>query len=91
MALRREDREPGWVPLAWQRQAKCKGPSAEAFFPPVRMETKDEREYREHRAKKICASCMVIDACLDHALENRENHGIWGGLNESERRLLRHD
>ena len=91
MALRREDREPGQVPLAWQRQAECKGPAAEAFFPPVRVETKDEREYREQRAKKICASCAVIDPCLQHALRNRENHGIWGGLNEAERRALRRD
>jgi WhiB family redox-sensing transcriptional regulator len=26
--------------------------------------------------------------CLDFALEIREPHGIWGGLNESERRAL---
>jgi WhiB family redox-sensing transcriptional regulator len=55
------------------------------------VETKDEREYREQRAKKICASCAVVDLCLDHALRNRENHGIWGGLNEAERRALRRD
>jgi WhiB family transcriptional regulator, redox-sensing transcriptional regulator len=89
VALRREDRETSQLPLAWQRQAECKGPSAEAFFPPVRVETKDERDYREQRAKKICSGCAVVSACLEHALRNNENHGIWGGLNEAERRKLR--
>ena len=27
-------------------------------------------------------------ACLDYALAIREPHGIWGGLNEHERREL---
>ena len=46
MALRREE-EQGRSGLTWQRQARCKGALAEAFFPPVRVETKDERDYRE--------------------------------------------
>jgi WhiB family redox-sensing transcriptional regulator len=53
------------------------------------VETKDERDYREQRAKKICSGCAVVSACLEHALRNNENHGIWGGLNEAERRKLR--
>lgn len=87
MALRR-DEEKVQGDLVWQRQAKCKGALAEAFYPPVRVETRDEREYREARAKKICSSCPVTEHCLAHALANREAHGIWGGLNEAERRAL---
>ncbi len=88
MALRREE-ELGRSSLAWQRQARCKGALAKAFFPPVRVETKDERDYREARAKKVCAGCPVTEQCLAHALKNGEAHGIWGGLNEVERRALR--
>ena len=88
MALRREE-EQGRSALAWQRQARCKGALAEAFFPPVRVETKDERDYREARAKKVCAACPVTGQCLAHALKTGEAHGIWGGLNEVERRALR--
>lgn len=87
MALRR-DEEKVQGGLVWQRQAKCKGALAEAFYPPVRVETKDERDYREARAKKICSNCPVAEQCLAHALANRETHGIWGGLNEAERRAL---
>ena len=88
MALRREE-EQGRSALAWQRQARCKGALAEAFFPPVRVETKDERDYREARAKKVCAACPVTEQCLAHALKTGEVHGIWGGMNEVERRALR--
>jgi WhiB family redox-sensing transcriptional regulator len=58
------------------------------FYPPTAPERRDEREERERRAKSICVTCGVRRACLDHALGIREQHGIWGGLNEGERRLL---
>jgi WhiB family transcriptional regulator, redox-sensing transcriptional regulator len=58
------------------------------FFPPGYPERKEDREAREGRAKAICASCPVVTECLDYALTIREPHGIWGGLNEAERRML---
>ena len=33
-------------------------------------------------------TCSVRDDCLSYALTIREQHGIWGGLSESERREL---
>ena len=73
---------------AWQQRAACKGPQAAAFFPPAQVERKDEREAREQWAKSICAVCPVRRACLDYAVQIREPHGIWGGLNELERKQL---
>jgi WhiB family redox-sensing transcriptional regulator len=61
------------------------------FFPPHHIERKDERLSRERRAKAICASCPVLEPCLDYALTIREPHGIWGGLNETERRARLED
>jgi WhiB family redox-sensing transcriptional regulator len=58
------------------------------FFPPPQFERKVERAERERRAKEICASCSVRNDCLDYALTIREPHGIWGGLNENERRAI---
>jgi hypothetical protein len=40
-------------------------------------------------AKRICATCPLITDCLQHALDNDE-HGIWGGSNEKERRAMQH-
>jgi WhiB family redox-sensing transcriptional regulator len=73
---------------AWQAKAACRGPQASAFFPPTYAERKDERLAREARAKGICAHCTVCGECLDYAISIREPHGIWGGLNEMERKQL---
>lgn len=72
----------------WQLRAACRGPASTLFFPPTASERKEEREARETRAKSICRECVVRRACLDYALDIREPHGIWGGLNEHERREL---
>lgn len=72
----------------WQQRAACRGPQSVVFFPPSHFERKDEKEEREAQAKAICATCAVRKPCLDYALRIREPHGIWGGLNEAERRQL---
>lgn len=71
---------------AWMARAACKGPHAVVFFPPSHIERKEERLQRERAAKNICKTCSVSEQCLGYALRIREAHGIWGGLNESERR-----
>lgn len=72
----------------WQQRAACRGPQAVVFFPPTTFERKEERDLREAYAKGICAQCPVKRDCLDYAMRIREPHGIWGGLNEIERRAL---
>ena len=72
----------------WQVKAACRGPQAAVFFPPPQFERKDEKVERETRAKAICADCSVRQPCLEYAISIREPHGIWGGLNENERRHL---
>jgi WhiB family redox-sensing transcriptional regulator len=39
-------------------------------------------------AKKLCEECPLQEMCLQYALDNREIHGIWGGLTQGARRLL---
>jgi WhiB family redox-sensing transcriptional regulator len=73
---------------AWQAKAACRGPQAVVFFPPSQFERKEEKAEREERAKAICAQCGVREPCLSYALRIREQHGIWGGLNELERKQL---
>jgi len=58
------------------------------FFPPGHVEDKDEKQVREGQARALCRSCPVRVACLEHALAVQEPHGIWGGLNELERRRV---
>ena len=73
-------------PQAWQANAECRGPQSVVFFPPPQFERKQERIERERRA--ICAGCAVQRDCLEYAIQIREPHGVWGGLNENERKIV---
>lgn len=73
---------------SWQIKAACRGPQAAVFFPPSQFERKEDKLERERRAKDICVTCPVKKECLDYAVSIREQHGIWGGLNEVERKQL---
>ena len=72
----------------WQARAACRGPQAAVFFPPTHAERKEDKIEREKRAKTICDTCVVQHDCLEYAIRIREPHGIWGGLNENERKLV---
>ena len=76
------------VDETWQRKAACRGPESVLFFAPTLPEPRAERDAREARAKEICRGCDVRVECLEYALQIKEPHGIWGGLNEAERRML---
>ena len=39
-------------------------------------------------ARRICATCPVKGPCLEYALRNRIDHGVWGGSSERERRRI---
>lgn len=78
----------GRVGDSWQEAAACKGPLVSKFFPPITTERRRERLIREAAAKSICQSCIVHTECLEYALSIREPHGVWGGLNEAERRQV---
>ena len=58
------------------------------FYSADSAERKEDRLEREQLAKRICAGCGVREECLRAALDRHESYGIWGGLNEFERRAL---
>ena len=39
-------------------------------------------------ARRICATCPVQTPCLEYALVERIDHGVWGGASERERRRI---
>ena len=59
------------------------------LLPPMHLERRHERLAREHRAKQVCQGCPVRLRCLEHAVDTDERYGIWGGLDQDERRSLR--
>jgi WhiB family redox-sensing transcriptional regulator len=68
-------------PLEWQVNARCTEVDPEIFFP--------ERGGSSRAARAVCADCKVRLECLEYALNNKEQFGIWGGTSERERRRLR--
>ncbi|MFL5737995.1 MAG: WhiB family transcriptional regulator [Actinomycetota bacterium] len=72
----------------WQFSAACRGEDSSLFFAPNYFERREEKLGREARAKAFCARCDVRTDCLEYALDVREGHGVWGGLNELERRAV---
>ena len=66
----------------WRQYARCLGADPEVFYPP------SESDEGSEAAKAICAVCPVREPCLEHAITAREKQGVWGGLDERERRRL---
>jgi WhiB family transcriptional regulator, redox-sensing transcriptional regulator len=67
-------------PTSWQAEAACHDADAELFF--------SLDETRQQEALELCAVCPVRQECLEHALVQGEQYGIWGGTREGERRRI---
>ncbi|MFD8263132.1 WhiB family transcriptional regulator [Streptomyces griseoluteus] len=63
----------------WIARAACRSVDPEELF---------VEGAAQNRAKAICTGCPVRTECLAHALDERIEHGIWGGMTERERRAL---
>ena len=64
----------------WMTEGKCRDLAPSIFFPSDGLGVQS--------AQRICAECPVSDACLEYALVNRIDHGVWGGRSERERRRI---
>lgn len=72
--------------MDWRHRAACTEVDPELFFPigttgPALMQVED--------AKAVCRRCDVSDNCLQWALDNGQDAGVWGGMSEDERRSLK--
>ncbi|MFC6159983.1 WhiB family transcriptional regulator [Kribbella jiaozuonensis] len=70
----------------WQQRGACTAEDPELFFP---LGTTGPALQQIESAKEVCRRCEVADTCLDWALRTGQDAGIWGGLDELERRALR--
>ena len=66
--------------VSWRSKGACCGLDAEIFYP----DNDDHADF----AKSVCEECEVRIACLNYALDNREQQGVWGGATARERRRL---
>ncbi|WP_300015126.1 WhiB family transcriptional regulator [Pseudonocardia sp.] len=63
----------------WRAAARCRTTDADGLF----VTGAQQRE-----ARMFCRSCPVRTECLAHALDERIEFGVWGGMTERERRAL---
>jgi WhiB family redox-sensing transcriptional regulator len=65
---------------SWMARGHCAAHPPSTFFPSdgVGVEV----------ARRICEGCPVESRCLDYALRNRIDHGVWGGCSERQRRRI---
>lgn len=69
----------------WRLSGACAGEDPELHFP---VGTTGPAVLQTALAKAVCQRCPVRERCLEWALETREPNGIWGGMDEAERRSL---
>jgi WhiB family transcriptional regulator, redox-sensing transcriptional regulator len=68
------------VPEAWMLDGACRHVDPSLFFPSDGAGVE--------RAKRVCTTCSVAGDCLEYALRERIDHGVWGGASERERRRI---
>ena len=73
--------------MEWRELAACAGMPAETFYP--KTPKGDTRLWKQkiEEAKAICNRCVVKEECLLAGM--REEFGIWGGMDEKERKSYR--
>lgn len=65
----------------WKQDALCAQTDPDAFFP--------EDGNLTLAAKAVCARCDVAAQCLQYALDNRIDHGVFGGVSAMQRIRMR--
>ncbi|MFE4329697.1 WhiB family transcriptional regulator [Streptomyces sp. NPDC056831] len=73
------------VPVHWDRRAACRRADPQIFFPEG---SESDVIASTALAKSFCRRCPVSGRCQLQALERAEPYGVWGGLDEDERREI---
>lgn len=69
----------------WRDHGACLSEDPELFFP---KGYEGQWQLVIEGAKAVCRRCPVIEQCREWALQTREPDGVWGGLDEKERRNI---
>lgn len=75
----------GYPPFADDPTCACKRADWRLFFP----EKSGRGGIKEDMAKAYCKVCPVLDECRAWSLPIRNLHGVWGGLNTTQRENIR--
>jgi WhiB family redox-sensing transcriptional regulator len=74
------------APGDWRALGACRDEDPDLFFP-ITSQGPSARQVM--MAQAVCGRCRVQRQCLQFAMETRQDHGVWGGTSEEERKLMR--
>jgi len=72
--------------MQWLNQARCLNEDPELFFP---VGNTGPAVDQIEQAKAVCRECNVTSQCLEYAMKENQDTGVWGGLSEDERKSLK--
>jgi WhiB family redox-sensing transcriptional regulator len=64
----------------------CRDEDPELFFP---VGVSGPATLQVAEAKAVCQRCPLRAKCLEYALRTGQDTGVWGGMSEDERRVLK--
>ncbi|RSN59616.1 hypothetical protein DMH12_10185 [Streptomyces sp. WAC 04229] len=70
----------------WRAHSACRTEDPDLFFP---VGNTGLALLQIQEAKAVCRRCPVMERCLQWALESGQEHGVWGGTDEDERRRMK--
>jgi WhiB family redox-sensing transcriptional regulator len=68
----------------WLDDALCREVGPDLFHSETQGDTAVVRS-----ARRVCRACPVAAECLQFALDNNEEFGVWGGTSPRERRRIK--
>ena len=74
--------------MTWRDRAACAGGDHEMFFPSSTNSTRPSPYGTLTPARRVCCRCPVWQECLDFAIVNDLDCGVWGGASSGERRQI---
>lgn len=77
---------PGWYDSP---NRGCASPGDVQFFAPDVEDHQQKRKFDTRPAKRLCRQCPFVRECLDWALVTNQQFGVWGGMDERQRRAIR--
>jgi WhiB family transcriptional regulator, redox-sensing transcriptional regulator len=66
--------------LGWQERGACHNSDPGMFF--------STDDLAVETAKSVCATCSVVQECIEYAIIYRIDYGVWGGTDADERRRI---
>jgi hypothetical protein len=78
--------EPDW--FTSPERGCADPPYGVSWFPPDVEHKERSKNFDSTPAKQICRRCPFRAPCLEYSLRENQKYGIWGGLDERQRRAI---